>query len=76
MPAVPKKKTSHSKQGLRRSQIVLKPPKLTPCPQCHQPRLAHHACPTCGTYHGREILDVGAKDRKRQERARREQQGR
>ena len=76
MPAVPKKRTSHARQGNRRRHLVLKPLPLVPCPQCHQPKLDHHACPTCGTYHGREVLDVGAKDRKRQERARREQQGR
>jgi large subunit ribosomal protein L32 len=76
MPAVPKKKTSHAKQGNRRRHLVLKPLPLVKCPQCHQRKLDHHACPTCGTYRGREVLDVGAKDRKRQERARREQQGR
>ncbi len=76
MPAVPKKKTSHAKQGNRRAHLKAIVPSLTPCPQCHQMRPSHQACPTCGTYHGREVLDVGAKDRKRQERARREQQGR
>ncbi len=76
MPAVPKKKTSHSKQGRRRSHLALTPIALAPCPQCHQPRPPHTACPVCGTYHGREVIDVGAKDRKRQERARRDTQGR
>lgn len=71
MPAVPKKKTSHAKQGDRRSHLKLAPLPLIPCPQCHQPHLAHHVCPTCGTYSGRTVLDVGAKDRKRQERERR-----
>ena len=76
MPAVPKKKTSHSKQGRRRRHLAVAAVELAPCPQCHQPRPPHTACPICGTYHGRTVLDVGAKDRKRQERARREQQGR
>jgi large subunit ribosomal protein L32 len=90
MPAVPKKKTSHAKQGKRRRHLVLKPLPLVPCPQCHRLKLDHHACHHrrlvaadgradergCGTYNGREVLDVDAKDRKRQERARREQQGR
>lgn len=76
MPAVPKKKTSHSKQGSRRANISITPAMITPCPQCHQPRLAHRVCPTCGTYHGRDVIDIGAKDRKRQEKARRDQPGR
>lgn len=73
MPAVPKKKTSHAKQGRRRAHLMIAPVQLTPCPRCHQPHLPHHACPVCGTYQGREVIDVGAKDRKRQERAEREQ---
>ena len=88
MPAVPKKKTSHAKQGSRRRHLVLKPLPLVKCPQCHRLKLDHYACHArrlvaadkdergCGTYHGREVLDVDAKERKRQERARREQQGR
>ncbi len=68
MPAVPKKKTSHSKQGRRRTHLLITPTQLVPCPRCHQPHQPHHACPTCGTYHGREVIDVGAKERKRAER--------
>ncbi len=73
MPAVPKKKTSHSKQGRRRTHLMITPTQLVPCPRCHQPHLPHHVCPTCGTYHGREVIDMGAKERKRQERAERDQ---
>lgn len=76
MPAVPKKKTSHARQGRRRSHLAITPVQLAACPRCHQMRPAHHACPTCGTYHGREVIDVGAKDRKRQERERNERDGR
>ncbi len=76
MPAVPKKKTSHARQGRRRTHLFLQPTALTPCPQCHQPRLAHRVCPTCGIYHGREVIDVGAKARRRQERESGDQQGR
>ncbi len=75
MPAVPKKKTSHARQGRRRTHLLLHPTPLTPCPQCHQPRIAHRACPTCGIYHGREVIDVGAKARRRQERESGDQQG-
>jgi len=26
------------------------------CPQCHSAKLAHHACPSCGFYAGREAV--------------------
>jgi large subunit ribosomal protein L32 len=27
------------------------------CPQCHEPKLPHVACPTCGTYRRRQVLN-------------------
>jgi large subunit ribosomal protein L32 len=32
---------------------------LVACPQCRSPKQAHRACPICGTYRGREVLNVG-----------------
>ena len=31
---------------------------LTTCSRCREPKLAHVACPNCGTYNGRDVLDV------------------
>jgi len=31
------------------------------CPKCKEPVLPHHFCPFCGTYKGREVIDVLAK---------------
>lgn len=58
MPPLPKKKYPKSRQGRRRSHIRLKAPTVVACPHCHSPRLAHHACPTCGYYRGREEITV------------------
>jgi len=33
-------------------------PQLTVCSQCHQARLAHHVCPNCGAYRGRQVLTM------------------
>jgi large subunit ribosomal protein L32 len=41
--------------------MKVKIPQLTACPQCHQLRLSHHACPNCGTYRGRQVIEVGQK---------------
>lgn len=58
MGALPKRKKSKSRAGNRLSHNALKPPSLDECPQCHSPKLPHHACPICGTYNGREVIDM------------------
>ena len=54
--AVPKQKQSHSRTNKRRSQHKITPPRLSECPHCHEPRLPHRVCPSCGHYKGREIV--------------------
>jgi large subunit ribosomal protein L32 len=56
MGAVPKTKISKARRGARRSHHGLMPPHLTVCPQCHEPRLPHRVCPSCGYYKGVEIV--------------------
>jgi large subunit ribosomal protein L32 len=59
--ALPKRKTSHAAQGDRRAHHALTPPHLVPCPHCHEPKLSHHACPSCGWYAGRETVRIKVK---------------
>lgn len=54
--AVPKKRTSSARRDKRRATHAISKPRLNECPQCHSPRLPHRACPTCGTYAGREVI--------------------
>lgn len=56
MGALPKQRISHARQGRRRAQHRLTLPQLVACPQCRKPRRAHHACPNCGTYRGRQVF--------------------
>jgi large subunit ribosomal protein L32 len=56
--AVPKRKKSKSKRNKRRTHQKISAPNLTSCPQCGDARLPHHACPGCGTYKGRTVIDV------------------
>ncbi|HUT14897.1 MAG TPA: 50S ribosomal protein L32 [Anaerolineae bacterium] len=58
MGAVPKRKISKGRRDRRRSHLALKTAKLVPCSQCHEPRLPHHVCPSCGTYKGVEVIEV------------------
>jgi large subunit ribosomal protein L32 len=54
--AVPKQRQSHARTGKRRSQHRIVPPGLMSCPRCHEPKLPHRVCPSCGTYSGREVI--------------------
>ena len=55
---VPKRKTSKSKRDSRRAQHTLSVETASICPQCKSPKLPHRACPTCGTYKGREVIPL------------------
>lgn len=56
--AVPKKKTSKSRKNMRRSHDFLTTQSVSTCPQCKAPKLPHRVCLTCGTYKGKEVINV------------------
>jgi len=56
--AVPKRRMSRSNTRSRRSQWKAAAVVTTACDRCRQPKLAHTACPTCGTYNKRQVLAV------------------
>ncbi|MFI5844886.1 50S ribosomal protein L32 [Catenuloplanes sp. NPDC051500] len=56
--AVPKRKMSRSNTRARRSQWKTTAVSTVACPQCRSPKLPHTACNTCGTYNGRQVLEV------------------
>jgi large subunit ribosomal protein L32 len=56
--AVPKRKTSHSKRNKRRAHDALKAPSVVACPECNEPMVRHRACPHCGHYRGRQVIEV------------------
>ncbi|MBU4318503.1 MAG: 50S ribosomal protein L32 [Proteobacteria bacterium] len=56
--AVPKHKTSKSRRDKRRTHQKIDAPNTVECPQCGVSKLPHHACKSCGTYKGREVLEV------------------
>ncbi|UGQ14137.1 50S ribosomal protein L32 [Yinghuangia sp. ASG 101] len=56
--AVPKRKMSRSNTRHRRSQWKAVAPNLVTCETCRQPKLGHIACPSCGTYNRRQVLEV------------------
>ena len=55
--AVPKKRTSVSRRGMRRSHDALKfTVAAEACPSCGELKQRHHACPGCGDYRGRATV--------------------
>ncbi|MEP3479997.1 MAG: 50S ribosomal protein L32 [Fuerstiella sp.] len=53
--AVPKRRQSKTRSRKRRSHNAVKPIQLTRCPQCGDSLPTHVACPTCGSYMGRDM---------------------
>ncbi len=65
MGALPKRKLSKGRTARRRSHLALKPVHLVPCKQCRAMHRPHHVCPACGTYDGRQVIEVKTKSRAR-----------
>jgi large subunit ribosomal protein L32 len=58
--AVPKRKTSPSKRGMRRSHDSLRVEAFQECSNCGELKRPHNLCAKCGHYNGREIVAIGA----------------
>ncbi|AGA64212.1 LSU ribosomal protein L32p [Liberibacter crescens BT-1] len=60
--AVPKRKTSPSKRGMRRSADALKAPAYIDDKKSGELRRPHHIDIKTGTYRGRQVFPVKEKD--------------
>jgi large subunit ribosomal protein L32 len=58
MTPLPKRKYAKSRQRERRAHLKAEMPSTVICPQCHNAKLSHRACPSCGYYNGREAVKV------------------
>ena len=57
--ANPKRRHSKARTRARRSQYKVKSvPTTQECANCGNAKLMHRACPTCGHYRGRAVLEV------------------
>ncbi|MBU1292187.1 50S ribosomal protein L32 [Patescibacteria group bacterium] len=76
--AVPKQRHTKSRRNKRRSHHALGIQGLSVCPKCKETVLPHKLCQNCGSYAGREIVDVLAKltkkERKKKEKEMAEQE--
>ncbi len=58
MGPLPKRKYPKARQGARRSHLAVKASNTDTCSQCHSPKMPHHVCPTCGSYNGRQVIEI------------------
>jgi len=63
-------RANRSKTGMRRSHAAVLASRAALC-SCGALRLAHRACPSCGKYNGRVIIDIVARTKRDQRRTKR-----
>ena len=63
--AVPKGKVSKARRNSRNSaNFKATAPTLVECPECHELKMPHKACPKCGTYKGETVIKKDDKSSK------------
>ena len=65
--AVPAKKVSRSRRGMRRAHQRDVSAVLAGCPNCGALRRSHHICDSCGHYRGREVVAMPQPDEEEDE---------
>ncbi len=56
--AVPQRRTSKTAKRLRRTHFKLEVTGMVACPHCGEMIHAHHVCPKCGYYGGKQVVNV------------------
>jgi large subunit ribosomal protein L32 len=55
--AVPFRRTGKTRKRKRRTHFKLELTGITKCPECSEIVKSHRACPKCGTYKSRAIIE-------------------
>ena len=56
--AVPFRKVSKTRKRMRRSHNALTPVGVVTCKECGAAIKPHRACPNCGSYKGKKVVDT------------------
>ena len=54
----PKRRHSTRRTANRRAHDFLTASGVSECPNCHEKKLPHRACPKCGEYKGRTVVET------------------
>lgn len=55
----PARRFSKARRDSRRAaNCKLSLPGIVECPQCHEMKLAHRVCKSCGYYKGKEVVSI------------------
>lgn len=65
----PRHPHTRSSVNQRRMHIFIKHPVFAVCPRCKKPIKQHTACPHCGYYKNKEVIDVLNKLNKKEKKA-------
>ncbi len=57
--ANPRRKHSRARTAKRRAVYYnsIKKPEVMECPNCGSAKMMHRACPSCGHYRGRKVIE-------------------
>lgn len=58
----PKGKISKARRDKRKANYKLTAPSLAKCAKCGALIMPHRACPKCGTYNKRQVVEVAANE--------------
>jgi len=56
--ALPKRRHYKARSKKRRANWKVAAPNIVACHNCHEPKLAHHVCPSCGYYKNEKVIEV------------------
>lgn len=63
--ALPKKRHSKTRGRKRRTHWKIVKSSLVICPQCKSLKLPHCICKVCGTYDGKQVIEIKVKEKKK-----------
>jgi len=66
-------RSTRSHTGNRRSHHALKATGISSCTKCKKPVLPHMLCMNCGSYRGREVINVLAKTQRKEKKAKKKE---
>lgn len=62
--AHPKRQHSKQRSRKRRTHWKTEVPGMNPCQQCKRPVISHRVCPFCGSYKGKQVVEIKVKKKK------------